>query len=117
MYDDLFELAQDLVLCSFLAGVVQASLGYLDDVELHVELDVAFVPTSSHVTIRLEPPSPYQVSTLPSCHTAEGVTAYAGVVVGLQSRPFVESFQVTYGRSSWESASCTRRYGIAQSQT
>ena len=46
MYDDLIE---DVVLCSFLADVVQAWLGYLDDVELHVEHDVAFVLYSSHV--------------------------------------------------------------------
>ena len=45
MYDDLLELAQDVVLCGFLADVVQASLSDLDNVELHVELDVVFVLT------------------------------------------------------------------------
>ena len=49
--------------------------------------------------IRLEPPSPYRVGTSPSRHMAEGVTAYAGVVVGLQSGAWVESFQVACGRS------------------
>ena len=45
MYDDLLELAQDMVLCSFLTDVIQVSFGDLDNVELHVELDVAFAPT------------------------------------------------------------------------
>ena len=44
MYDDLLELAQDVVLCSFLTDVVQALLGDPNDVEAHVELKVAFVP-------------------------------------------------------------------------